>query len=188
LLVAQGCLGAFDTIYYHEWRFRLVAAPAVAAPELRLHAARDFIYAAVFATVPFVAWGGPFAWALGALFALEIGITLADFVVEDRVRAPWGGVAPGERAMHAVMAIVFGAMLARLAPALVAWSSLPAGFAPHARPAGPVEYLCGALAAGVLVSGLRDLGASWGVAACARPWQPPRGANLVSEAPPPHAP
>jgi hypothetical protein len=41
LLFALGVIGAFDTLYYHEWRARLPAQGAPAAPELRLHAARD---------------------------------------------------------------------------------------------------------------------------------------------------
>ncbi|HEU4538317.1 MAG TPA: hypothetical protein VFS00_29555 [Polyangiaceae bacterium] len=180
LLVAQGCLGAFDTLYYHEWRYRLAGSPVTAGRELRLHAARDFIYAVLLATAPFVAWGGPLAWALVALLASEVAITLADFVVEDRVRAPWGGVAPGERAMHAVMAIVYGAVLAELAPAVLAWSRLPLGFARHARAPGAAEYVCAALAAGVFASGARDLGASCGVAACGWPWARPAGATRGS--------
>lgn len=187
LLVAQGCLGAFDTLYYHEWRYRLAGSPATAGRELRLHAARDFVYAALLATAPFASWGGPLAWALAALLACEVAITLADFVVEDRVRAPWGGVAPGERAMHGLMAVVYGAFLAELAPAIVAWSRRPAGFARHASAPGPAEYVCAALALGVFASGARDLGASCGLAAFGWPWARPAGATRAASGalPPP---
>ena len=47
LLMIQGMLGAFDTLYYHEWRARLVAYSPMTSPELRLHAARDGIYAII---------------------------------------------------------------------------------------------------------------------------------------------
>jgi hypothetical protein len=56
-----------------------------------------------------VCWEGLAAWALAALLLAEIAITLRDFVVEDTVRRPLGGVYPGERVMHAVMGIVYGA-------------------------------------------------------------------------------
>jgi hypothetical protein len=44
LLGIQGVIGAFDTIYYHEWRARLPARGKLAASELKLHAARDFLW------------------------------------------------------------------------------------------------------------------------------------------------
>src|SRR5262245_24956615 len=86
LFAGQGLLGAFDTLYYHEWRARLPALGARAGTELKLHAARDFIYALLFGTLPILEWRGAFSIVLGVLFALEIGITLADFIVEDRMR------------------------------------------------------------------------------------------------------
>jgi len=55
LLFIQGVIGAFDTFYYHEWRARLPARGAQSAPELKLHAARDFFYAVLFATLPWLA-------------------------------------------------------------------------------------------------------------------------------------
>src|SRR5260370_41986498 len=61
------------------------------------------------------------------LLAIEMGITLADFMVEDRVRKPFGGLLPGERATHTVMAIVYGAMIANLLPVLLAWHKSATG-------------------------------------------------------------
>src|SRR5260370_28761428 len=48
LLGVQGLIGAFDTLYYHEWKARLPARGRRAAPELALHAARDFLYGVLF--------------------------------------------------------------------------------------------------------------------------------------------
>jgi hypothetical protein len=62
LLAAQALIGAYDTIYYHEWRARLAARGTAAAVELKLHASRDFLYAVLFGTLPFLAWRG--RWAL----------------------------------------------------------------------------------------------------------------------------
>jgi len=111
LLAVLGLLGAFDTLYYHEWRARLPALGKSAGAELKLHAWRDFVYAALFCTLPWIAWQGRFALVLAGLLLAEIFLTLWDFVVEDWIRKPIGGVYAGERVMHAVMGIVYGAML-----------------------------------------------------------------------------
>ena len=52
LLAAQGAFGAFDTLYYHEWRARLPAGGAQTRPELLLHAVRDMVYALLFGLLP----------------------------------------------------------------------------------------------------------------------------------------
>lgn len=171
LLTIQGALGAFDTLYYHEWRARLPAAGAGARAELRLHAARDFVYAVVFATLPRVAWRGAWAYALGALLAAEVCITLRDFVVEDRVRAPLGGVYPGERVTHALMGILYGAVLAHMIPVLGEWSREPTALAAHARPVPwELSWLLTLMAAGVVASGARDAYAAAGLPKGAWPW------------------
>ena len=110
LLAAQACIGAFDTIYYHEWRARLPAMGPAARDELHLHAARDFVYAVIFASLPWLAWKGVWAWLLVALVATEIVLTLRDFVVEDWVRRypdqwlwihrRWKTRPPGEPAIY----------------------------------------------------------------------------------------
>ncbi len=55
LLALQGLIGAFDTLFYHEWRARLPARGRRAAPELMLHAGRDFFYGVLFCTLPWLA-------------------------------------------------------------------------------------------------------------------------------------
>ena len=109
LFFAQGLLGAFDTVYYHEVRARLPAGGVRARPELLLHAARDLVYAVLFATLPFFDWRGALAFVLAVLIVAEIALTMADFVVEVRVRDPIG-VLPGERVTHGLMAIVYAAV------------------------------------------------------------------------------
>ena len=86
LMAVQGSLGAFDTLYYHEFRARLPAGGARTRPELWLHAARDFVYAALFASLPAFAWCGAFAWLLVGLIGFEILVTMADFAIEVRTR------------------------------------------------------------------------------------------------------
>ena len=170
LLALQGAIGAFDTVYYHEWRARLPALPGARA-ELRLHALRALVYAALFALLPRVEWRGAWAYALGVLLAAEILITLRDFVVEDAVRAPLGGVFAGERTTHTLMAIIYGAMLANLLPALNLWRQAPTALAAHAEavPVGLVWTLT-LMSAGVAASGLRDAYAALGLPGGAWPW------------------
>jgi hypothetical protein len=97
LLAVLGVIGAFDTFYYHEWRARLPAQGSLAAPELRLHAARDFFYAIIFGTLPCLGWHGRWVIVLVAVIVIEIILTLWDFVVEITVRKPLGDVYAGER-------------------------------------------------------------------------------------------
>lgn len=171
LLAVQGALGAFDTLYYHEWRARLPARVPGTSPELRLHAARDFLYALLFATLPWVAWTGAWTLVLALVVATEIVITLRDFVVEDRVRQPLGGVYPGERCMHAVMAILYGAVLAHLVPQMLAWWSLPTGLELQPVPVPPpLRGLLGLMAAGVFGSGCRDVYATLRLPGAHWPW------------------
>ncbi|HEX6463397.1 MAG TPA: hypothetical protein VFZ98_03045, partial [Vicinamibacterales bacterium] len=122
LLGIQGVIGAFDTVYYHEWRARLPARGRRAASELKLHAARDFFYAVLFGTLPWLAWRGSWALALAAVLVAEIVLTLTDFIVEITVRKDLGDVYGGERVTHAVMGILYGAMIAKLIPTLLEWS------------------------------------------------------------------
>jgi hypothetical protein len=158
LLALLGALGAFDTLYYHEWRGQLPARLPGVRPELRLHAARDFIYVIVFGSLPWLAWQGAWAAVFAVLLAVEIVITIADFIVEDRVRKPLGGLFPGERATHALMGIVYGAILANLIPVLLDWADRPTGLVvdPPAVPSA-LRWALTLGAIGIGISGLRDL-------------------------------
>lgn len=153
ILLVQALLGAFDTLYYHEYKLRLPHGDHTQI-ELRLHAVRDFCYAVIIASLGFVTWQGAWAWVLAAILLAEIVITLWDFVEEDKVRK----LPPGERCAHAIMGIVYGAFLAYLVPDLWRWSQQPLGFGPsyHGIPA----WILALIACGVFVSGLRDLVAS----------------------------
>ncbi len=175
LLGGLGLLGAFDTIYFHEIRGQLPARLPGLSPELKLHAARSFIYVAVFGTLPWLAWRGAWAVALSLLLTAEIGITLADFIIEDQVRKPLGGLLPGERATHTVMAIIYGAMIANLVPVLLAWHRSTTGLRPEAVHV-PLAYRLAltALAAGTCASAARDTYAVAGFPRRAARWPWPR--------------
>jgi hypothetical protein len=173
LLALQGAMGAFDTLYYHELRARLPArAQAGTKRELWLHAVRALIYAILFGMLPHVAFEGAWTVVLAAMLLAEVVITLIDFAIEDDVRRPFGGVPTGERAAHALMGVVCGAMLAHLAPALIEAWHRPTQLTASAVPVPTaLQWTLGLMAIGVLVSGLRDLAAAMGARAAAWPWR-----------------
>ena len=172
LLALQGIIGAFDTLYYHEWRARLPALGAAAATELKLHAARDFFYAVLFGTLPWLAWHGRWVLLLVGVLIAEIALTLTDFVVEITVRKPLGDVYGGERITHAVMGILYGAMMASLIPTLIAWWKLPTTLivASTDLPAALTWGLL-TMAVGVAISGIRDLYAAYELPYGGWPWK-----------------
>jgi uncharacterized protein (TIGR01777 family) len=150
LLLLQVAMGAFDTLYHHELTLRLPWQPGQAT-ELRLHGARNLIYALVFLALGWTEPHGAAAMILIAALTVEMGITLWDFVEEDRVRA----LPATERVTHTLLTLNYGALLAMLAPALIGWAALPN--AVFLRGYGIVSILLTIAAAGVAVSGVRDL-------------------------------
>jgi hypothetical protein len=173
LLAIEGVIGAFDTLYYHEWRAQLPARGPAAAPELQLHALRDFLYAAIFGTLPWLAWQGLWVAVFMAVLFAEIVLTMADFVVEVTVRKPIGDVYPGERITHAVMGIVYGAMVAALVPVLWDWWLLPTAFGETAAVPEILRWGLSTMAAGVFLSGVPDLYAAFGLPHGGWPWSIP---------------
>jgi hypothetical protein len=171
LLAMQGVLGAFDTIYYHEWLARLPGRVPQTAVELKLHALRDFLYGVIFASLPWIAWQGLWVAALAAVLLAEIVLTMADFIVEITARKSIGDVFAGERVTHAAMGILYGAMTANLIPVLFGWWSLPTSLA-AAVPDVPVElrWALSFMAIGVCLSGVRDLYAALGLPYGNWPW------------------
>lgn len=171
LLALQGVIGAFDTIYYHEWKARLPGLGLQAASELKLHAARDAFYAVIFGTLPWFIWQGRWMIAFVAVLVAEIVLTMADFIVEIAVRKPLGDVYGGERLTHAAMGIVYGAMLATLYPTLRTWAIGPTAFQwSPANTAPALRWCLTGMALGVLLSGGRDLYASLGLPGGNWPW------------------
>ena len=150
LLLVQVALGGFDTVYHHELTQRLAWKPGQAT-ELRLHGARNLIYALMFLAL---AWTEPHGIAaallIGAL-GVELVITLWDFVEEDRVR----DLPASERITHTLLTLNYGVLLALLLPVLIGWAALPAALVAQGH--GIVSILLTIAAAGVVVSGLRDL-------------------------------
>lgn len=149
LMAAQGCLGAFDTIYHHELTQALPQRQS-ARRELAIHALRAMIYGVLFLGLSAWVWQGAWAMALLALFGVEIALTLWDFVVEDRTRL----LPASERITHTVLAINGGAFIGLLALGAPAWLAAPTGFG--YAPQGWLSVFLAACGVGVFASGVRD--------------------------------
>ena len=149
LMAAQGCLGAFDTLYHHELTETL-AQRTTARNELAIHAVRALLYALLFVGLAYWEWHGLLAWLLLGVFGVEIVLTLWDFVVEDRTRL----LPASERVTHTVLAINGGAFITLLALNAGDWASYPTGVA--WRPQGWLSVFLALCGVGVGLSGLRD--------------------------------
>ena len=149
ILTAQALLGGFDNFWHHELEAKLPQRIS-ARYELVLHAAREAIYAVLFLGLAWVRWQGAWAWVLVALLAVEIVITLADFIEEDLTRR----LPPMERVLHAILAVSYGAFVAALAPTIVEWAGQPTALAPDAH--GFFSVLFTFYAAGVLGWSVRN--------------------------------
>lgn len=120
LMAFQGCLGAFDTLYHHELTEALPGRPS-ARLELSIHAVRSIIYSALFIGLAGWVFHGVWAFALLLVFAIEIVLTLWDFVVEDRTRL----LPATERVTHTVLAMNGGAFITLLALTTPQWLATP---------------------------------------------------------------
>lgn len=171
LLLFHGLLGAFDTLYFHELKAQLPTRYPVTSPELKLHALRDFIYVVIFGGLSFWEFHGFWAGLLLSLFLAEIAITLRDFVVENEVRKSIGGVYPGERITHALIGILYGAILALFLPILLSWWNEPSGIQ-FSKIDVPYFLRLSLLimAFGTSLSGLRDILSAYCCSVAAWPW------------------
>ncbi|HSC14571.1 MAG TPA: TIGR01777 family oxidoreductase [Gammaproteobacteria bacterium] len=149
LLITQIALGGLDNLWHHELKERLPGRRE-ARVELALHSARELCYALMFAGLAWWEWHGAWTVAVIALLAAEVCATLADFIVEDRTRP----LPKLERVLHTVLAMNFGALLAVLAPTLLAWTRLPTAITRVDH--GVASWLLTAAAAGVLAWSVRN--------------------------------
>lgn len=120
LLSVQVVMGAFDNLWHHELQAKLPQRPS-ARRELMLHTIREAIYGVVFIGLAWWQWQGLFAVVLAGLLGIEVVVTLADFLEEDRSRT----LPPFERVLHTLLTISYGLFLAVFAPVLWAWGQEP---------------------------------------------------------------
>jgi uncharacterized protein (TIGR01777 family) len=148
LITIQALMGGLDNLWHHEITERLTARRS-AANELALHALRELLYAFVFFAIAWYRWQGTWAALIGAVLVVEIVVTLADFVVEDRTRH----LPPFERILHTLMALNYGAVLALLVPMLVGWSRMPVAIVATTH---EFSWIFTLFAAGALVWSVRN--------------------------------
>lgn len=154
LMAAQGSLGAFDTVYHHELTEGL-AQRRTARRELGLHAVRALIYGVLFIGLSSWAWHGAWGWALLALFAVEVVLTLQDFVTEDRTRL----LPATERVTHTLLAMNGGGFVLLLVLVVATdWGHAPTALA--WQPQGLLGVFLALCGVGVAASGVRD-GLAW---------------------------
>jgi uncharacterized protein len=153
LILAQIAMGAFDTLYHHELTERLAWRPSQRR-ELQLHAVRNGLYAVLFVMLGWLEVHGLWAVLVMLVLAVEVVITLWDFVEEDLSRE----LPASERINHTLLAVNYGAILVLLTPVLAQWANAPTGFVPTSH--GYWSLLASAAAVGVALFGLRDWAAS----------------------------
>jgi uncharacterized protein (TIGR01777 family) len=149
LITVQTLLGALDNLWHHEITERLPSKRS-ASDELTLHATREALYGFVFIALAWFAWHGWWAVLLAGVFAIEIVITIADFLVEDRTRR----LPRFERVLHTVLAVNYGVVLAVLAPILFAWWSAPTAIVPVHH--GAMSWVFTMFAIGVVAWSVRN--------------------------------
>ena len=156
LLVLQAIMGAFDTLYHHEFKVALPRCPT-AKLELGIHAVRALLYSIVFIGVAWFQWGGTWVVLLVAIILIEVLLTLWDFVIEDATRV----LPKSERITHTLLAINGGAVFVLLATELPSWYDKGTAF--YAVDYGWQSWFLTASAIGVAISGVRDGLAAWSV-------------------------
>lgn len=166
LLLAVGLLGAVDIALFHSVAHGIRTHPN-ARQELIVHSLRGPTYAALFLVVPNVVLRGLFLWALLALLAFDLALSIWDFAIERESRRFLGGIPTGEYILHVLIAMCFGAMVA--AVCFEAGSGMASATAVILRPAvsGIVRLVFAVMAVGVLWSGFLD------ARAAARLWKVP---------------
>jgi len=174
ILICQALLGAFDNLWHHEWQARLPQQRG-ARRELALHAAREALYGALFLGLAWWAWHGLFAVAVAVVLAVEVVITLADFLEEDRTRQ----LPPFERWLHTVLTVSYGLFVGVMGPVLLDWAAEPTALVANGR--GLVSWWFTAMALGVWAWSVRNALAVRRLADTAEPvvLPVPRGAEAV---------
>jgi uncharacterized protein (TIGR01777 family) len=154
LIILQMAMGAFDVAYHHELTERLAWRPAQRR-ELSLHAVRNMLYAVLFTVFGWFEPRGAWAVVVMAILAIEVAVTLMDFVEEDVSRK----LPASERITHTLLAINYGAILVLLLPLLLGWAVQGTSLARVNH--GVLSALATMAAIGVAGFGARDVYTAW---------------------------
>lgn len=158
VLMLHGVLGFVDIVVNHELLARLPRRGDTAQEEA-LHAAREFIFACLFASLAWFAWQGALVWWIAALLLAEVAVSTRDVVVEGDIRV----LPVSERVLHLFLFINLGILIALVAHALLWWHASPTAL--ERVDYGWASWVLTAMSIGSLVWAVRD-----GVAAGRRRW------------------
>ena len=114
-LMAHGIIGLLDVVINHEWLSKLPSRRECLAEE-RLHSTREFLFAALGASLAWTEWHGAFVWWIVALLGAELLVSARDVVVEGEVRL----LPPSERFLHLFLFMNLGVMYTLTGQALLA--------------------------------------------------------------------
>lgn len=155
-LLLHGLIGLVDVVVNHEWLAKLPQR-AGAAEEQALHAARETIFACLFASLAWHEWHGAWVWWIAALLLAEVAVSARDVVVEGDVRV----LPVPERVLHLLLFINLGVVITLTTYALLPWHAAPTGLVRVDY--GWASWMLTALAVGAAAWAVRD-----GVAAVRR--------------------
>jgi hypothetical protein len=116
VLLLHGLLGFLDIIVNHELLAKLPKR-GDAAPEQALHAARETIFACLFAALAWYEWHGAWVWGMAALLLAEVIVSTRDVIVEGDTRV----LPVAERVIHLLLFVSLGALITLVGYALLWW-------------------------------------------------------------------
>lgn len=116
VLLLHGVLGFLDIVVNHELLAKLPKR-GDAAPEEALHAARETIFALLFASLAWYQWHGAWIWFIAALLLAEVIVSAYDVIVEGDTRV----LPVPESVLHLLLFISLGVLITLIGYALVWW-------------------------------------------------------------------
>jgi hypothetical protein len=124
LLSIVAPLGALDILWFHIHRFRLFEQPS-ARRETVTHLVRGFLFAVAAVVLSRYQPTGAWFWLVAGLFAFDFVNNVVDVALEEKSRAPIGGLPRSEYVIHIVGSTFAGAVA--LAFVATSWpnASLP---------------------------------------------------------------
>jgi hypothetical protein len=122
VLLLHGVLGFLDIVVNHELLAKLPKR-GDAASEQALHAAREVIFAFLFACLAWYEWHGALVWWIAALLLAEVIVSAYDVIVEGDTRV----LPTAERVLHLLLFINLGMVIVLVAYALAWWHGAETG-------------------------------------------------------------
>ena len=116
VLLLHGVLGFLDIVINHELLAKLPKR-ADTTTEEALHAARETIFAILFACLAWYEWHGAWVWLIAALLLGEVIVSARDVIVEGDTRV----LPVPERVLHLLLFINLGVLITLVGYALVWW-------------------------------------------------------------------